>query len=285
MASGIGMMAAAVLAAGALAAEPAHGGHDAPAPAPPPAPVDAAPLAPASPDVRRIPAPGGEAILMGPRDEAVWRDLRFAPIRRVGDEVYVSGVVIGPRQGEAHDIAAFKGQTRRAFAYVEAALRAAGLTFADVVRLETFHVFDSPNFDGDKGAQIEAFMQVKDEFLKPPYPAWTAVGVTELVSNAGIVEMRLTARVPAPAVAEPPAAPPKPKPRPRPRPAHRPAAAPEGGGESAGDAAPASAIFGPERPPAARKSSRVGESGVSDVHEGETGEYRSPLLVPRNSRN
>lgn len=197
--------AAAALLAGAAQAEDA-----APSPAPPP---------PSGPDVRRIPTPDGEVILVGPRDEMAWRDLKFAPMRRSGDMVYFSGVVVGPRAGEPHDAAAFKAQTRRAFAYLDAALKAAGLTFADVVRLETFHVWNSPNFDGDKDAQFQAFAQVKDEYFKEPYPAWTALGVSELLSSAGIVEIQLTARVKPP----PPPPPPKPKPKPKPRP--KPAAA------------------------------------------------------------
>ncbi|MFN3521631.1 MAG: Rid family hydrolase [Phenylobacterium sp.] len=205
----IAMTAAAALAASAPSAE---------APAP-----GAAPSAPAGPDVRRIPAPGGEVVLVGPRDETAWSELKFAPVRRVGDVVYFSGVVIGPRPGEARDAAAFKAQARRAFAYLDAALKAAGLTFADVARLETFHVWNSANFEGDKDAQFRAFAEVKDEYFKPPYPAWTAVGVAELLPSAGVVEIQLTAHVPP----KPPA-PPKPAARPRPaiKPAPRPPAKP-----------------------------------------------------------
>ena len=33
------------------------------------------------------------------------------------------------------------------------------------------------------------------EFMKPPYPAWTAVRTTGLLSDGGIVEVQLVAKV------------------------------------------------------------------------------------------
>lgn len=206
---------------------------------------DAAAPTPGGPDIRRVPAPDGEVILVGPRDEIAWRDLKFAPIRRAGDMVYFSSVVVGPRTGEAHDATAFKAQTRRAFAYLDAALKAAGLTFADVVRLETFHVWNSPNFDGDKDAQFRAFAEVKDEFFKEPYPTWTALGVSELLSSAGIVEIQLTAHV-----KPPPPPPPKPavKPRPRPKPAAPKPAAKTGESGESGEASKPAARPKPRAP-------------------------------------
>jgi len=35
---------------------------------------------------------------------------------------------------------------------------------------------------------------VKDEYVSSPYPAWTAIGVTELITEGTIVEVRVIAR-------------------------------------------------------------------------------------------
>jgi len=40
---------------------------------------------------------------------------------------------------------------------------------------------------------IGAFMKVKDEFIKEPYPAWTAIGITELAVPGARVEIRVRA--------------------------------------------------------------------------------------------
>ena len=43
--------------------------------------------------------------------------------------------------------------------------------------------------------QFDAFESVIGEFMQAPYPAWTAVGTTGLLSDGGIVEVQLIARV------------------------------------------------------------------------------------------
>ncbi len=57
--------------------------------------------------------------------------------------------------------------------------------------LNTFHIWQGPNFEGDRATQFEAFSAVKDEFMKAPYPAWTAVGTTALIPDTGIVEIQV----------------------------------------------------------------------------------------------
>lgn len=134
---------------------------------------------------------GGEVVIATAREKAAAYDqFHYAPARRVGDTLYVSGVVVGRREGEGKDTAAFKAQVRRAFERIQATLEAAGANFDDVVMLNTFHVWQGPNFDGDRAAQFAAFSAVKDEFMKVPYPAWTAVGTTALIPDSGIVEIQ-----------------------------------------------------------------------------------------------
>ena len=138
-----------------------------------------------------IPSSGGEVVIATAAEKAAAYDqYHYAPSRRVGDTLYISGVVAGRREGEGKDAAAFKVQVRRAFQRIQATLEAAGATFDDVVMLNTFHVWQTSNFDGDKRVQFEAFGAVKDEFMKPPYPAWTAVGTTALIPDNGIVEIQ-----------------------------------------------------------------------------------------------
>jgi enamine deaminase RidA (YjgF/YER057c/UK114 family) len=88
-----------------------------------------------------IPSSGGEVLIATATEKAVAYDqYHYSPARRVGDTLYISGVVVGRREGEGKDIAAFSA--------------------------------------------------VKDEFMKAPYPAWTAVGTTALIPDTGIVEIQ-----------------------------------------------------------------------------------------------
>jgi enamine deaminase RidA (YjgF/YER057c/UK114 family) len=77
-------------------------------------------------------------------------------------------------------------QFTAAFEGVKAILDAAGLGFADVVEITTFHV--------GLMQHMSAFLRVKDRYLPEPYPAWTAIGIVELAVPGGLVEVRATAR-------------------------------------------------------------------------------------------
>ncbi len=108
----------------------------------------------------------------------------FAPAVIDGDHLRCSGMMglrpdlTLPEEPQA--------QFTLAFENLRGLLAEAGLTFADVVDITSYHV----------GLQqhIQAFGAVKDQFVAAPYPAWTAVGVTELAMGA-LVEIKILARM------------------------------------------------------------------------------------------
>lgn len=144
---------------------------------------------------RKIPAPKGEVVLASERDVTMYERFKFASARRVDNALYVSGVIAGPEKGEARDVEGFKAQLRRAFGQIGATLKAAGSDFKQVAMINTFHVWQSANFEGDRNAQLGAFIAVKDEFIPEPHPAWTAVGTTGLALDTGIVEIQVIAHL------------------------------------------------------------------------------------------
>jgi enamine deaminase RidA (YjgF/YER057c/UK114 family) len=84
----------------------------------------------------------------------------------------------------SHDIA---DQIRQAFRKIELSLTEAGLTFSDVIDMTTYHV--------GLQEQLETFKQIKDEFISEPYPAWTALGISELAVESAQIEIHVTAKV------------------------------------------------------------------------------------------
>jgi enamine deaminase RidA (YjgF/YER057c/UK114 family) len=144
---------------------------------------------------RHIVTSDGEVTLASTRDEFLYNNFKFASARKAGDVIYVSGVIVGPEKGEGGGVDDFKNQLRRAFTQIGATLKAAGADFSKVVMLNTFHIWTSDNFQGDKNAQLTAFIAVKDEFMPPPHPAWTAVGTTGLALETGVVEIQAIAHV------------------------------------------------------------------------------------------
>jgi enamine deaminase RidA (YjgF/YER057c/UK114 family) len=55
-----------------------------------------------------------------------------------------------------------------------------------MVEMTTYHV--------GLRKHLSAFINVKDEFVRTPYPAWTAIGVTELITEGTLLEIRLIAK-------------------------------------------------------------------------------------------
>lgn len=104
---------------------------------------------------------------------------------RSGDLLFVSGQVGSRADGTPEPD--FATQVQRAFDNLQATLAAAGCTFADLIDVTTFHT--------DPEKQFPTIMQIKNTvFPQPPYPNWTAVGVTWL---AGFdFEIKVIARVP-----------------------------------------------------------------------------------------
>ena len=44
-------------------------------------------------------------------------------------------------------------------------------------------------------ALLGTFMKIKDEYVAAPYPAWTAIGCTQLALPGALVEIRAQAHV------------------------------------------------------------------------------------------
>ena len=64
----------------------------------------------------------------------------------------------------------------------------AGVNWSNVVEMNSYHV--------GLLEQSEALLRVAAEFLVDPYPAWTAVGVTELILPEAVVEVSCVAMIP-----------------------------------------------------------------------------------------
>lgn len=147
---------------------------------------------------KRLPAPGGEVIIPGPGGQRAHDEIGYAPARRAGDTLYISGAIVGRGPGEGTDAAAFEAQVRRTLTYLNRTAAAAGASLDDVVMINSFHVWDGPDFTGTKDQQIEIIARVWREFSDGPRPAWTAVGTTGLLGEGGIVEIQLIVHSPAP---------------------------------------------------------------------------------------
>ncbi len=100
-----------------------------------------------------------------------------------GDTIYLSGVVVGLREGE--DLGAAYDRTYR---QIGAILARAGASWDDVVDMTSYHT--------DVTAQFDAMVAVHRRYVRAPFPAWTAIDVDRLIPAGGITEIKIVAHRP-----------------------------------------------------------------------------------------
>ncbi|HYD14551.1 MAG TPA: Rid family hydrolase [Allosphingosinicella sp.] len=100
-----------------------------------------------------------------------------------GDTVYLSGIVVGQREGETLEAAYDRG-----YRHIGTILRRAGVSWDDVVDITSYHT--------DVTAQMPAITAVHRRYVTAPFPAWTAIDVDRLIPERGITEIKVIARRP-----------------------------------------------------------------------------------------
>jgi enamine deaminase RidA (YjgF/YER057c/UK114 family) len=100
-----------------------------------------------------------------------------------GDTIYLSGVVVGLREGE--DLGAAYDRTYR---QIGAILARAGASWDDVVDMTSYHT--------DVTAQFDAMVAVHRRYVRAPFPAWTAIDIDRLIPPGGITEIKIVAHRP-----------------------------------------------------------------------------------------
>ena len=117
--------------------------------------------------------------------EHYYDQFHFAPAVKDGNRLYCSGVIGVGADGKVSSDP--EAQFTQAFESLQSVLTTAGVSFADVIEMTTFHV--------GLQANLTTFMKVKDRYMQAPYPAWTAIGITELAFPGALVEVKVIARL------------------------------------------------------------------------------------------
>ncbi|APH72835.1 RidA family protein [Aquibium oceanicum] len=140
--------------------------------------------------------------------KGVYDNWHFAPAVIANGMIYCSGIIGTSPGGETPGADGLKGaeatladpdaplaalaavkdpeaQFATAFEALKAILAECGAELSDIVEITTYHV--------DIARHMETFMRVKDRYLKEPWPAWTAIGVSELIVPGGLMEIRAVA--------------------------------------------------------------------------------------------
>src|SRR5882757_10691212 len=129
---------------------------------------------------RRNPMPKPFTAIIPPPFKAASETYQYAPAVRIGDQIIISGIVGADAEGRLPPD--FRSQAENIFTTLEAILNEAGATLDDVASLNSYHV-------GDIHSQLREFVDIKAIWSRPPYPAWTGVGVTELGVPGPLLEL------------------------------------------------------------------------------------------------
>ncbi len=124
-----------------------------------------------------------KVLINPPGTENAYHSWEYSQAVRVGDTIWVSGKT-GNNYGVP--VEGIEAQTRLAFKKIDQILREAGSSLDDVVEIVTYHT---------SMKELDKFKKVKSEFLTNNFPAWTAIGVKELVFPGLLIEIKVTAVV------------------------------------------------------------------------------------------
>jgi len=124
-------------------------------------------------------------VVFPPGRQALYEKNRYSPAVRSNGFLFVSGQVGSLEDGSPEP--ELEAQVKRAFDNLNAILKAAGCTFADVVDVTVFIV--------DPQTKFERIWGVVQQFWGPaPHPTVTAVGVTWLYGFE--FEIKVIAKIP-----------------------------------------------------------------------------------------
>jgi len=116
--------------------------------------------------------------------QSYYDEWKMSPGLACGDFVFLTGFT-GRDADDGHLPSDTEAQIRNAFRKVELVLEKADLGFEAIVEMTTYHV--------GLRDHLELFKDIRSQFVKPPYPAWTAIEVAGFVQEGAVIEIRVIA--------------------------------------------------------------------------------------------
>jgi len=128
-------------------------------------------------------------VILPEANRRAYENFHYAPAVRVGDILIFSGQIGLDDHGKVP--ADPEAEFRNAWHAIGKILNEAGLDYGHIVEYTSYHV--------GLQANLATFMKIRDEFIQAPWPAWTAIGVSELAVPGARVEVRVMASYAIPA--------------------------------------------------------------------------------------
>ena len=124
-----------------------------------------------------------EAIIPAELSDYYEDDWRMSPGIFCNGFLFLTGMTGTPPKGTISND--FETQIVQSFENINLVLKQASMDFTNVVEMTSYHVGIERHLD--------IFKSVRNRYVAPPYPAWTAVEVTRLITPEAFVEIRAIA--------------------------------------------------------------------------------------------
>lgn len=111
--------------------------------------------------------------------------------RRLGHQVFVGGVLPVDPAGRLIGAGDIEAQTHAVFRNLKAALQEAGLEMADLVRLNTYYVYEGD--EAQATVYWEKMTRVRLQYFPDPGPAATAVRVRGMACSGALIQLEAEA--------------------------------------------------------------------------------------------
>jgi enamine deaminase RidA (YjgF/YER057c/UK114 family) len=121
-----------------------------------------------------------------PSGKFAYDRMHFSQATKSGGFLFLSGVIGSGEKGKLPDD--MSEEFHNAWKSIGEVLAEAGAGYGDIVECTTYHV--------DIHSHINEFSAIRDQYISEPWPAWTAIGITELLVAGVHVEIRVTVKLP-----------------------------------------------------------------------------------------
>lgn len=115
----------------------------------------------------------------------MYDNFHFSEATKSNGFLFCSGVIGTGQKGKVPE--EIKEEFRNAWTNIGNLLAECNVGYSDIVECTTYHI--------GLHAHMGDFMSVRDEFLSEPWPAWTAIGISELAMPGAHVEIKVVARL------------------------------------------------------------------------------------------
>ncbi|PLR78346.1 enamine deaminase RidA [Bacillus sp. V3-13] len=113
---------------------------------------------------------------------------------KVGNLIFVGGQISADENGKTIGVGDIEVQTRNVFENIRKVLNEAGADMKDIVKLNTYYVFDG---DENEATEFwEKMTRVRMEYLADPGPAGTAIRISGFAFEDLLIEVEAIAVVP-----------------------------------------------------------------------------------------